>query len=84
MMRLKPFENDSDSGAIGELTVENGHDRVALYGTLDITRDKAGLALARELARFLEAAIAVLAADSGLPDKLPPPKAPPKVRNPFG
>ncbi len=83
MMRLKPFEDDSESGAIGELTVENGKDRIALYGSLDITRDQAGLALARELAGFLDKVIARMVADQALPEKVAPPKAPSKVRNPF-
>jgi endonuclease G, mitochondrial len=29
--------------AIGQLTIENGTDRVALYGSLDFLRDKHGL-----------------------------------------
>ena len=41
---LKPFADDSAASAIGGLTVENGRDRVALYGSLDLTRDRAGLA----------------------------------------
>ena len=49
MATIKPFANDSDSIGIGGLTVENGTDQIAVYGNLDITRDKAGLAAARKL-----------------------------------
>ena len=34
---LKPFADDAASISIGELTVENGTDRIALYGSLDLT-----------------------------------------------
>ena len=50
MAIIKPFGDDSSSVGIGGLTVENGLDRVVLYGSLEITRDRAGLGLARELA----------------------------------
>ena len=79
----KPFADDSASGAIGGLTIENGRDRIALYGSLDITRDRAGLALARELARFLDMTIATLAADASLPEQAPAPAPSSLVRNPF-
>lgn len=44
MTKLTPFADDAASIPIGELTVENGTDRIALYGSLDLTRDKQGLA----------------------------------------
>lgn len=81
---LKPFADDSAASAIGGLTVENGRDRVALYGSLDLTRDKAGLALARRLRALLDDAIGTLEADAHLPDTLPPPDPPERVHNPFG
>jgi hypothetical protein len=37
-----PFADDSTSLSIGDRAIENGTDRVALYGSLDITRDQAG------------------------------------------
>ncbi len=79
----KPFQDDSASGAVGSLTIENGPDRIAIYGQLDITRDQMGLALARELARFLDMAIATLAADRSLPDHVAAPPPTTTVRNPF-
>ncbi len=44
MKTLTPFADDAVSIGIGELTVENGTDQVSLHGSLDITRDKQGLA----------------------------------------
>ena len=40
---LNSFADDAASMNVGELTIENGKDRVAVYGQLDLTRDKAGL-----------------------------------------
>ena len=79
----RPFADDTASASVGGLTVENGTERIALYGSLEITRDVAGLKLAGELARFLDLAIAVLAADKALPEHVPPPAKPTTVRNPF-
>ena len=84
MTKLRPFADDSASSAVGELTVENGRDRVALYGSLDLTRDRAGLAHARELRALLDAVVQALEGDPALPDRLSPPDAPATVRNPFG
>ncbi len=83
MTRLMPFADDNGSTSIDSLVIENGRDKVALYGTLDITRDKAGLALARDLVVFMTRVVGVLSADPNLPDKLPPPEQPATVRNPF-
>jgi hypothetical protein len=41
--KFQPFSDDSTSLSIGEFTVENGTDKVSLYGSLDVTRDKNGL-----------------------------------------
>ncbi len=83
MTTLKPFADDAASVSIGELTVENGTDRIALYGSVDLTRDKQGLAHARALAALLDEAIRLLEADTSLPDAVPPPVAPGTVKNPF-
>lgn len=81
---MTPFADDAASVSIGGLTVENGRDRVALYGSLDITRDAAGLAAARRLHALLAAALGVLEADGGPPDQAPPAAPTTTVRNPFG
>ena len=84
MTKLTPFADDAASVSIGELTVENGTDRISLYGTLDLTRDKQGLAHARALKALLDQAVQVLEADKALPDAVPALAAPKTVANPFG
>ena len=83
MVKLVPFADDTTSIGIGELTVENGTDRVSLGGSLDITRDKQGLAHARALQALLAQAIGCLEAEKNLPDAVPPPAAAKTVANPF-
>lgn len=80
---MTPFADDAASISIGELTVENGTDRIALYGSLDLTRNKQGLTHARALAALLEQAIQLLQADVSLPDAVPLPVAAGTVKNPF-
>lgn len=41
MATLKPFAEGATATAIGELKIENGQDRIAIYGSLDLTRAKA-------------------------------------------
>lgn len=67
---LQPFQNESQSIGIGELTIENRLDQLELYGSLSITRDQAGLALARRLKGVLDAALAHLEAATDLPEKI--------------
>jgi len=83
MTKLTPFADDAASVSIGSLTVENGTDRVAIYGSLDLTRDKQGLAHALALKAVLDQAVQLLQAEKNLPDAVPPPSAPKKVSNPF-
>ena len=84
MPTMKPFADDATALSIGELKVENGQDRIALYGSLDLTRDKAGLQHARELKALLDEILRVLEADKSLPASVPPPDKPQTVKNPFG
>ncbi len=83
MTKLVPFADDAASTSIAELTIENGTERIALYGSLDITRDKQGLAQARALRAVLDQAIRHLEAETDLPDAVPAPSAPKTVANPF-
>lgn len=83
MPELKPFADDSAAVEIGDLKLENGRDRIACYGSLDLTRDKAGLALAQRLQATLAAVVHALEADTALPDTIPPPKQRNAVKNPF-
>lgn len=81
MSKFTPYANESDQRVIGNLTVENRIDRVSLFGDMDITRDKDGLALARELKTLIDGIVSTLEGED-LPEKLasPPIK---KVKNPF-
>lgn len=83
MTTLTPFADDAASLSIGKLTVENGTDRVAIYGSLDISRDKPGLAHARQLLAVLQEAVRVLEADANLPASVPTAAKPRAVANPF-
>ncbi|HQS67745.1 MAG TPA: hypothetical protein PLM93_11230 [Sulfuricurvum sp.] len=76
------YENESDSFMIQDLTVENRLDRVSIYGTLDITRDRVGLNDALKLKRIIDASIDALKRDKNLPDKIET-IATDSVENPF-
>jgi hypothetical protein len=67
MSDMKPFKNESESITIGQLTIENRLDQVEMYGSLSITRDQAGLALALKLKSVLDATIDHLQHVSNLP-----------------
>jgi len=54
---MKPFANESETIQIADLTIENRTDRVTLYGSIDLTRDKEGLENAQELKRIIEAVV---------------------------
>ena len=83
MPELKPFADDSVAIEVGDLKFENGRDRIACYGSLDLTRDKAGLALARQVQAVLASVVQALEADTALPDAIPPPKKRGAMKNPF-
>lgn len=79
---FQPFADDK-SLTIGELTIENDVDRIAFYGSLDITCDKLGKQHAENLKAVLDAICVALASDSALPDKVARPDKPDRVSNPF-
>ena len=83
MTKFAPFPDDAASLSVGKLTVENGTDRIALYGTFDLTRDKQGLVHVRALKALLDQAVQVLEADTSLPDAVPALAAARTVANPF-
>lgn len=70
MSTLQPFANEADSITIGDLTIENRLDRLELYGSVQITRDKEGLALAQELKALLDATLQILESED-LPEQVP-------------
>ena len=82
METIRPFETEAESLQIDELTIENRLDRIAIYGNIEITRDKRGLERARQLQRLLDDTVRALEAED-LPETvqtIPPDKVP----NPFG
>jgi heptaprenylglyceryl phosphate synthase len=83
MTKFKPFADDSASLSINELTVENGTDKIAVYGSLDVTRDKEGLKKARALKGFVDAVVKALEQDKSLPEKVGPEEPTQQVKNPF-
>ena len=82
---MKPYENESESLQIADLTIENRTDRISIYGSLDITRDKQGLKAAKELKNILDAALKTLEAEEKngkLPDAVAT-EATVTINNPF-
>lgn len=82
MEHITPYGNETESLEFGDLTIENRLDKVTLYGGLDLTKDQAGLAYARQLKAILDAVVQTLEAEKSLPAVLPP-KPRGKVSNPF-
>ena len=82
MKHFTPYANESDVIRIGALEIENRIDRVNLTGDVVLTRDQAGLALAKELQTLINAVVKALKADKQLPEKVET-KPVQVVRNPF-
>ena len=80
--KFKPYANEADVLRIGELEIENRVDRVTLTGDVVLTRDKAGLVLARQLQALVDGVVKALEADKQLPDVVEL-KAARTVKNPF-
>ena len=79
--KFVPYANESDVLEIGGMTVENRIDRISISGDIDLTLDKPGLALAKQLQKLLADVVAQLEKQE-LPDQLPPPEVT-SVANPF-
>ena len=79
---FKPYANEVDVLRIGDLEIENRVDRVTLTGDAVLTRDQAGLALAKDLLTLMRNVVKALEDDKQLPDvvKLKEAKT---VKNPF-
>ncbi|MEY4468353.1 MAG: hypothetical protein RIR21_2147 [Pseudomonadota bacterium] len=67
MTSLLPFENETQSINIDELTIENRLDRIELYGALVITRDQIGLQRALEIQSLINATVQSLQEQTDLP-----------------
>lgn len=82
MEHFKPYDNESEVVRIGNLEIENRVDRVVFMGDLVLTKDKAGLALAKELQILAARVVKVLEKQKHLPDTIQV-KPPVIVPNPF-
>jgi hypothetical protein len=79
------FKNEAETRIIHDLNIENRLDRVSLHGSVDITHDAAGLALALKLKDIVDGMVAVLSAEQArgeLLDKITLAKGD-EVDNPF-
>jgi hypothetical protein len=84
-MAMEPFADEAAALQVGDLKIENRLDRVSLYGSLDLTRDKAGLRLARELHTILGAVVVALQREgNALPEAVQTAQGEDTVKNPFG
>ncbi len=82
-MTFAPFQNESDGMTIGGLTLENRADHVSIFGTLAITRDRAGLEAAKALREKLDAVVKALEDEPALPSRIAATTTPISVKNPF-
>lgn len=57
-MIKKPFQNETESDVIDELTIENRLDRVSIYGSINITADQEGRAKIASLQLLLNRVMA--------------------------
>lgn len=65
------YQNEEEPLAISDLTIENRLDRISVYGSVQLTRDKAGLQHAKALKELLDAVVAALESEKALPDHVP-------------
>ena len=83
---FRPYENEADVLQVSDLNVENRLDRIAVFGSVDLTRDKAGIRLATALKAVLDAVVLKLqdeARNKRLPGTIPAPKTARFVKNPM-
>jgi len=64
-----PYQNEEETFQIDQLTVENRVDRVQLYGSVELTKDKAGLERARQLKDLVAKVVRALESED-LPDNV--------------
>ena len=80
--KFKPYDTEADVLRIGDLEIENRVDRVTITGDVVLTKDKAGLALAKELQSLIDSVVTALEVEKKLPDAVEL-KAAKTVKNPF-
>ena len=84
-MAMTPFADEASSSSVGGLAVENRLDRVSLYGSLDLTRDRQGLEDAQRLRALLDAIVGALEGKGdSLPERLVSAPGATRIPNPFG
>ena len=59
-MIKKPFQNETETDAIDELTIENRLDRVSIFGSIEITADEEGRSKVASLQLLLNRVMAEL------------------------
>jgi len=79
---FKPYANEADVLRIGDLEIENRIDRITLTGDVVLTKDRAGLALAKELQALIGRVVKALEAEKLLPETVEL-KVTETVKNPF-
>lgn len=67
---FKPFENDTESHSIHDLTLENQLDCINVYGNLQISKDQQGLQSAKALQAYLNEIVAQLEKQTDLPEHI--------------
>jgi len=82
MSSFKPYQNEEQSLAIDDVTVENRLDRISVYGSVELTRDRAGLQHAKALKEVIDAVVTALEQDKNLPEHIEV-KPTEKVKNHF-
>ncbi|HAL38748.1 MAG TPA: hypothetical protein DCP03_11810 [Polaromonas sp.] len=65
-LEFEPYTIEADVLRIGDLEIENRIDRVSLTGDVVLTKDKAGLALAKELQSLIGRIVNALEAEKQL------------------
>lgn len=78
-----PFADDATVRQVAGFSIENGTKALALHGSLEITRDRAGLDRARALTVLLQSIVACLEADELATAVAEDETAARTVRNPF-
>lgn len=79
---FEPYASEADVLRIGDMEIENRLDRVSLTGDLVLTKDKAGLMLAKELQALIGRVVNALEAEKQLPETVEL-KMSETVKNPF-
>lgn len=77
------YGDEVASLSLGELTIKNGRDCLALSGSLDLARDQIGLKLAQRQLGVLAQAVQTMQADPALPARIALPEKPGTISNPF-